>query len=176
MMRNWMKCTLTILAFAMVLFACKKSEDFVNPVYSCECGAVTWNGSEYNLLMAEYILPVDSNLLSRRYYATADVTLEGEYDAHNLNFTIEVDTVIEAIFFPDANPDVRVTLQEVNFNDQLLPLRDFAVESGIIQINANVLGGPETVGFDLIVKETYEGIPVGFPLALSGNMTVQVSN
>jgi len=175
-MHNWMKYTLATLFLVVVLFACKKSADFVNPVYNCECGAIIWNGTEYNLQMAEYINPVDSNLLSRKYFATADVTLEGEYDAHNLNFTIEVDTVIEAIFFPETNPDVHVTIEEVNFNDQLLPLREYTIDTGVIEINANVLGGPETVGFDLVVKETFEGIPVGFPLTLTGNMTVQVAN
>lgn len=175
-MRNWMKYTLVLVALSAILFACKKTPEFVNPVYKCECGAINWNGTEYDLLMAEYIYPVDSNLLSRRYYATADVTLEGEYDAHNLNFTIEVDTVIEAIFFPEANPDVVITIEEVNFNDQLLPLREYSVESGIIEVQANVLGGPETVGFDFIVKETFEGIPVGFPLALSGSFVVEVAN
>lgn len=175
-MKTWMKTVLVVIALSLTIVACKKTPDFVNPVYSCECGSMTWNGDEYQLALAEYINAPDTALLSRRYYATADVQLEDEFDAHNLNFTIEVDTVIKSVFFVDADPDLIIDIEEVNFNDPLLPVRDYQTTGGVVNIAANVLGGPETVSFDLIVKETFDGIPVGFDIPFSGSFTVEIVN
>ncbi|NNE55400.1 MAG: hypothetical protein HKN32_05230 [Flavobacteriales bacterium] len=175
-MRNWLKLSLALVGLSTILFACKKTPEFVNPVYKCECGTMNWNGTEFALSMAEYINVPDSALLSRRYYTTADVQLEGEFEPHNLNLTIEVDTVIKAVFFVEADPDLIITLEEVNFNNPLLPVREYAVTSGSVEIAANVLGGPETVNFNLVAKETFDGIPVGFDIPLVGTMTVTIEN
>ena len=163
-----------IVVAAITLFGCKKSEDFVNPVFMCECGSVNWNGTEYPLLMAEYVNPIDTNLLSRRYYVTADVTLEGELEAHNFNMTIELDTVTQQVFLLPGD-DVQIFAEEVNFNDPIQTVRTFQADGGVIQVAAAVLGGTESVNFNFTMQQTFDGIPFGVPIPVSGSMIVEIA-
>lgn len=153
--------------------ACKKSDEYVNPVFMCECGGLSWQGSPYDLLMSEYVQLDDDDLLSRRYYATADVTLEGELAAHNLNYQMDIDTVTQSVFFIAADT-IPFIVEEINYNDDLLPYRKFVAVDGIISIAPAILGGTESVAFDVILKEEFNGQLVGFDIPFSGSMAVEI--
>jgi hypothetical protein len=164
-----------VLVVLAVVVGCKKSEEFVNPVFQCLCGSITWYGEPFELLMAEYVLTNDTILVSRKYFVTADVTLEGETKAHNMYMTFEVDSVTQGTFFVGDN-DLTITMEEVNFNDPILPLRTFAPQEGALQIAPAIFGGTESVSFSFSVKEVFNGQPVGFDIPISGNLSVEVSN
>jgi hypothetical protein len=165
---------LVVFTLVIVFVGCKKSEEFVNPVFMCECGSVNWNGTEYPLLMAEYINYIDTNLLSRRYYVTADVMVEGEIEAHNFNMTIELDTVSQSIFLLPGD-DAIVLAEDVNFNDPIQTVRTFQADGGVIEIAPAILGGSESVSFNLSMQQTFDGIPFGVPIPVSGSMVVQIT-
>lgn len=160
-------------ALIVALWGCKKSEDFVNPVYMCECGELTWGGETYPLLLAEYVTLADSLPLSRRYYLTTDVRLEGEDESHNLNFTLELDSVNHPVFFV-PNDTVPNLLEEVNFNDDILPYRTFTTVNGVVEVNGAPLGGTETVSMEMLLKEVVNGDTVGFEIPFTGSFSVTI--
>lgn len=164
---------LFVVATAMLFFGCAKNEDFVNPVYECECGTITWQGAEYPLLLAEYIQPDDDNFLSRRYFLTADVRLEGEVEPHNLSIQLGTDSVDQVVqFIPDD--EVFNFFEEVNDNDQLLPYRTYVCTNGVVNFNPAFLGGRESVSFEMILRETVDGDTVGFDIPFSGSFSVTI--
>lgn len=158
---------------SVIVTACKKTDDYVNPVFMCECGGFTWQGSPYELLMAEYVQLGDDLPLSRRYYATAEIHLEGELAAHNLNYTLDIDTVTQSVFFVAADT-IPFIVEEINFNDDLLPYRKYIATDGIISIAPAILGGTETVQFEVTLKEEFNGQLVGFDIPFAGSMAVGI--
>ena len=126
--------------------------------------------------MSEYVLPNDTILVSRKYFITADISQEGETKPHNLNMSFEVDSVTQSPFFVGSDSDLIITIEEVNFNDPILPVRTYEAQEGIFYISPAILGGTETVSFQLNTKELYNGQPVGFNVPISGGMTVEIIN
>ena len=57
MTANRIHFSLLIVAMVGALAGCYKAPEFINPVYSCECGSVTFGDSLYNLKMAEAVVP-----------------------------------------------------------------------------------------------------------------------
>jgi hypothetical protein len=174
------KRTLFISTAALTLLTlsgCQKNPEFVNPVYACGCGLLNWSGAEYPLLDANYIVPDSLEETSRRYYITSDVAVEGENAAHSVNVIIEVNDVLESVFYvgdDDEDAILSVLIHEINDNDPILPLRTFVPVDGVVQIVPAILGGTETVSFNLVVRELYDGDLVGFEKSLVGNLSVYV--
>lgn len=169
------RAILILVVVVVATFAsCKKTDDYDNPVFMCECGGFSWQGSPHNLLMSEYVQLADDLPLTRRYYATADIALEDEFYTHNLNYQIEIDTVTNSIFFIEAD-NIPFLVEEINNNDDLLPYRRFVAVDGIVTVAPSILGGTETVAFDVILKEEFNGQLVGFDIPFSGTMSVQIS-
>jgi hypothetical protein len=161
----------------LTLSGCQKNPEFVNPVYACGCGALNWSGVEYPLLDANYILTDELEETSRRYYVTSDVKVEGENGAHSVNVIIEVNDVVESVFYvgdDDEDAILDVVIHEINENDPILPLRTYVPVDGVVQIVPAILGGTETASFNLIVRELYDGDLVGFEKSLTGNLSVQI--
>lgn len=162
-----------LLIMMLFLAGCAKNEDFVNPEYMCECGTITWQGEEYPLLMAEYTQPDDDNILSRRYFLTADIRLEGETEAHNLNIQLGTDSVDQVVqFIPED--EVFNYFEEVNQNDELLPVRTYTCTNGVVNFSPAFLGGTESVSFEMVLRETVNGQPVGFDISFKGNFSVEI--
>ena len=161
---------LTLISM-LTLSGCQKNPEFVNPVYACGCGALNWTGVEYPLLDANYIVPDSLEETSRRYYITSDVAVEG------VNVIIEVNDALESVFYvgdDDEDAILNVLIHEINDNDPILPLRTFVPIDGVVQIVPAILGGTETVSFNLVVRELYDGDLVGFEKSLTGNLSVYV--
>lgn len=169
-----MRKLLIILPLAVILlFACKKSEEFVNPEFMCECGVVKWNGVDYPLLMAEYVRANPENPFSRRYYLTADIRLEGEVEPHNLNVQFTIDTVgAGPLYIPENN--VVTLFEEVNQNDELMPYRSYECTNGVINMTPAILGGVERADYQMVLKEVVNGELVGFDISISGDFTVNI--
>lgn len=165
---------LSFVCFLMMAFvACKKSEDFVNPVYACECGALTWEGESFPLLDASYILAAEDLPLSRKYYLTSDVRAENETETHSINVSFELDSVDHPIFYVPEDT-VAVLIEEINLNNELFPYRQYISTVGVINVNGAIFGGQESVSMDLILKELVNGTPVGFDISFKGNFSVNV--
>ncbi len=172
---NMKKYTIpTLIAFLLIAFtACKKSEEFVNPNFVCECGALTWEGESFELLAAEYILASDTLPLSRKYYLTSDVRAENETETHSINVSFELDSVDHPIFFVPEDT-VAVLVEEINLNNELFPYRQYISTVGVINVNGAIFGGRESISMDLILKEVVNGTPVGFDISFQGNFSVNV--
>ena len=165
-----------VLFFAITAFAfvgCKKSEDFVNPIYDCDCGTVKWNGEDYPLLMAEYVHANPEDIFSRRYYITADLRGEGDTEPHNLSVQIGIDSLGGSVFYIPEN-EVFNLFEEVNNGDELLPYRTYACTNGVVNVTPAILGGTESVSFQMILKETVDGQFVGFDIPVSGSFKVDI--
>lgn len=165
---------LTFVLISFVFVGCKKSENFVNPVYDCDCGAVKWDGENYPLLMAEYVRSNPENPFSRRYYITADLRGEGATEPHNLSIQIGIDSLGGSVFYIPEN-DIYNLLEEVNSGDELLPYRSYACTNGVVNVTPAILGGVESVTFQMIVRETVDGQFVGFDIPVSGNFKVDIT-
>lgn len=158
---------------ALAVAGCKKTDPFVNPVYQCNCGTITWDGTTYPLLMSEYVELSDDEPWSRRYYFTADIRTADEVEAHNLNIQIEVDSLITgSLFIPENN--VKTLFEEVNENDELLPYRQYTAMQGVVNISPVFLAGDEEGDYQMIVKEVVNGAPVGFDISVAGDFVVTI--
>lgn len=166
-----------LMAVASLSFSsCKKTNDYVPEPYTCDCGQVTWRGSTYDLLDANYVRLIEDEEMSRRYYITAEVKSTEEAKPHSVNFYIEIPDVTTAIFDVTENETgFAATAEQINQNDPLLPLRTFDSRSGRVMVSPAFFGGTETVQFNVILQETFNGASVGAPLAISGSFSVEVS-
>ena len=174
MTRNFGAILLFAALASSVFPSCKKSSEFVNPVFTCDCGSLKWEGTEFEILTANYIQPDTANFLSRRYYISADVAGPGDTETHNVNMILEVDSVDQSIFFVETATDLVVRVENVDYNDPISSLRIFEPVQGQVVIHPAILGGTETVTFNFVLKENYNGSLVGFPVNFSGTFSVKV--
>ncbi|MGB0423294.1 MAG: hypothetical protein ACPGED_03180, partial [Flavobacteriales bacterium] len=151
---------------SVVVFSCKKSSEFLNPVYMCNCGSLVWQSEAFTLNNAEYVLAHDTLPLSRQYYLTADVAAEGEVGTHSLNIYFDLDSADHPQFFiPDDT--VSVYIEEIDEN-AAIPFKTYQAVNGVINVNGALLGGTERVSMDLILQQTTNGVPVGFEIPFKG--------
>lgn len=161
------------LIVTSLFWGCKESVEFENPVYTCECGNVVWEGVSYPFLMAEYFHEPDSNLLSRRYMTTLDIQSPLETEAHHVNFSLYVDTVTQSLFNLDED-DLRIKIEEVNYNDPFIPIREYEADIAFVTVDPAITTGPEFVTFQMQIVEMLNGSPAGFPFTFEGNFRVNV--
>jgi hypothetical protein len=177
-MRNLNLVCLAVLA-TFVFAACRKTPDYVAVPFDCECGVVTWQGVEYPLLGTTYILTDSTNAKSRRYYITADVSLEGEEEAHGLSAWIQVPDIGNGGSFSidaqSGESDFEAWVDEFNPNDPTDTLRQYVPVNAVVQISAApVSGGTETVNFQLTLNQLEDGEPVPGDINCSGSFTVAI--
>ena len=145
----------------------------MNPEFMCECGAVTWQGEEFQLLGAEYVLINDTLPLSRKYYLTANVASEGVTTDHFLNIYFTLDSVNLGQFsIPEDN--IQVVIEEIDESAEI-PFKTFTAVNGVVNANAAILGGTESVSMALGLQQTLNGVPIGFDSSFSGNFKVTVT-
>ena len=165
------------IAAAAGLSSCYQSPEFINPVYTCECGAITLNGQNFPLKMAEAVVWDSLHPLSRRYHLIADMRTEQEVTAHaaahDFTVTLEFDSINRPVFYIPAD-GILNGMQEINHGDDLFPERNFIATNAIIQPSPAFLGGTETVAFEMLIKETSNGTPVGFDIPLTGSFVVEI--
>lgn len=167
------------LAMASIL-SCKKTPDYVPSPYACQCGSLTWQGEEYNLLGTTYILTDSTNAKSRRYHITADVSLEGEEATHGLSAWFSVNDIGNGGEFSiDAQTGVnqfQAWVDEFNPNDPTDTLRQYIPVNAVIQVGAApVSGGTENVSFLLTLNQLEDGEPVPGDINCSGTFTVTIA-
>lgn len=160
---------------AVLLTACSSSEDYLPPVYRCDCGTLVLDGDSLEVLGAEYVyLQQEDSLFSRRYFVTADATKEGENEEHGVSLILDVPNVQQgAIFYPADG--VFTQFDETNFNVAFDTTQTFRVTNGVASvIAAPITGGEETVNLDFLVRRELDGELVGFERTLKGNFTIVV--
>lgn len=174
MTANRIQFSLLIAALVGALAGCYKAPEFINPVYSCECGSVTFGDSLYNLKMAEAVVPDSLEPLSRSYHIVADLRTPDEVDAHvpahDLTFHFSF-PILDAVMYDVQQEDIQHLVQVINHGDDLFPVRNFKATAGTININAASNGGEETVNFNLTVRESVDSILVGLPIAFTGTFS-----
>lgn len=171
------------VAASFIFSGCKKTPDYVPNPHKCECGSLTWQGKEYQLLDAEQIRTDESVLYSRRFYITANVALEGESQTHNVNTWIEIPDVLahsNGLFNIDVTTqtvDFTAKVDEFNLNDPFFSLRQYGVRQGVVRVTpAPLAGGTETVSYQFILGElNSNGNMIGPDITYSGSFTVSVS-
>ncbi len=170
-----------VVALITVAFvSCKKTPDYVPAPFACQCGNVIWQGEDYELLGTTYILTDSTNAKSRRYYITADVSLEGEVATHGLSAWFEVDDIGNGGEFSiDAQTGInqfQAWVDELNPNDPTDTLRQYVPVNAVLQVGAAPsAGGTETVSFLLTLNQLEDGEPVPGDINCSGTFTVTVA-
>ncbi len=172
---------LSLIALSLGFVACKKTPDYLPLPYACLCGSVTWQGAALSLLDANYILADSTIDESRRYYITADVIVEGEFEAHGLNTTIEIEDIDGGGTFyideQDLEFEFAALIEEFNVNDPLDSLRQFAPIEGVVQvIAAPIGGGTERISFQMVLNELEDGEFVGNDINFSGSFEVYIND
>lgn len=161
-------------ALIVALVGCYKAPEFVNPVYNCDCGTVTFGDSLYNLKMAEAVVPDSLEPLSRSYHLVADLRTADEVDAHvpahDLTFHFSFPVLDDVVYYVQQE-EVQHLVQIINQGDDLFPIRNYKATDGSIVINPAYNGGEETVEFNLSIRESVDSILVGLPIAFTGTFT-----
>ncbi|MBO74213.1 MAG: hypothetical protein CMD33_02955 [Flavobacteriales bacterium] len=174
MTANRIHFSLLFVAFVGVLTGCYKAPEFINPVYSCECGTVTFGESLYTLKMAEAVVPDSLEPMSRSYHIVADLRTPDEVDAHvaahDLTFHFSFPILDDLVYYVQQE-DVQHLVQVINHGDDLFPIRNYKATDGSIVINPAYNGGEETVEFNLSIRESVDSILVGLPIAFTGTFT-----
>jgi hypothetical protein len=165
---------------AALILSCKKTPDYVAVPFDCACGNVIWQGVDYPLLGTSYILTDSTNNASRRYYITADVSLEGEAATHGLSAWIQIpDIGSGGSFTIDAQSGInefQAWVDEFNPNDPTDTLRQYVPVNAVVQVGAAApSGGLETVSFLLTLNQLEEGEPVPGDINCSGSFTVNIT-
>jgi len=169
----------SIICSSLLVVSCKKTPDYVAVPYDCACGSLSWQNEEYPLLGTTYILTDSTNAKSRRYYITADVSLEGEAATHGLSAWLEVPDIGNGgNFVIDAQSgesEFFAWVDEFNPNDPTDTLRQYIPVNAVLQIGAApASGGIETVNFQLTLNQLEDGEPVPGDINCSGNFTVTI--
>ena len=174
MTANRIHFSLFIASFVGVLAGCYKAPEFINPVYSCECGTVTFDENLYPLKMAEAVVPDSLEPMSRSYHIVADLRTPDEVDAHvaahDLTFHFSFPILDDLVYYVQQE-DVQHLVQVINHGDDLFPIRNYKATDGSIIITPAYNGGEETVEFDLSIRESVDSILVGLPIAFTGTFT-----
>jgi hypothetical protein len=180
MIANLKSIPTTFFVLALLVFAgtlstgCYKTPDFINPVYNCDCGTVTFNGTDYALKMAEIVVPDSLEPLSRSYHIVADLrtaeAIEAHAPAHDLTFQFSFDVLDDVAYYLQQE-DVDHLVQVIDQGDELFPVRDYKSADGSIVISPAYSGGPEEVTFNLTLREWVDSTFVGTPLGFAGSFT-----
>lgn len=178
-MRNSIFLLIILLCFG-VIQSCKKTPDYVAVPYDCACGSLSWQGEEYALLGTTYILTDSTNSKSRRYYITADVSLDDETSTHGLSAWIQIpDIGSGGSFTIDAQTgenEFEAWVDEFNPNDPTDTLRQYVPVNAVVQVGAApAAGGIETVSFLLTLNQLQDGEPVPGDINCSGSFVVNIT-
>ncbi len=183
MMKIFNSTPASIAAFAALAITwslatgCYKSPEFINPVYDCACGSIGFNDSDYNLKMAEAVVPDSLEPLSRSYHIVADLRTADEIDAHlpahDLTFRFSFDVLDDEVYYVQQE-EIEHLVQIINQGDDIFGVRDFKATDGSIVIDRALSGGPETVEFNLTLREWVDSTLVGLPVGFTGSFTSNI--
>ena len=161
---------------ALLLAACSTSEDYMPPVYTCDCGALILDGDSMEVLGAEYVyLQQEDSLFSRRYFVTANARTEDENAEHGVSLILDVPNVQQgAIFYPMEG--LFTQMDETNFNVAFDTTQTYRVTNGVASVVAAPLsGGEESVTVDFLIRREQNGELVGFERTLKGNFKPEIN-
>ena len=167
---NWKFRFGLVITALVALAGCKETEEYPNNAYQCLCGSMNWNGQNIELMDANYIQIWPDSLFSRRYYATADLRNHPLELANSVNVTIEIENVTNGPFFPELG-DAYVLVELIDFSAQN-NVREFAPVEGVISVQPGLPGISEKVSYSFSLKEVINGDLVGFPISISGDMSI----
>jgi hypothetical protein len=167
---KWKLRLVLAMAIIAILGACKKTEEYPNNAYQCLCGSMNWQGQNIELMDANYIQIWPDSLFSRRYYATADLRNHPLELANSVNVTIEIEDITDGPFFPELGEAyVLVELVDLSAENSV---REFAPVEGVVSVQPGLPGISEKVSYSFSLKEIINGELVGFPISISGDMSI----
>lgn len=163
-------------AAALLLAACSTTEDYLPPVYKCDCGMLALDGDSIEVLGAEFVyLPGPDSLFSRRYFVTADARGADEGQEHGVSLILDVPNVQQGnLFYPAAG--LFTQIDETNFNVAFDTTQTYRVTNGVASVlPAPLAGGEESVTVDFLIRREQNGELVGFERTLKGNFKLQIN-
>lgn len=163
-------------AVILLLSACSKSEDYVPPVYRCDCGTLVLDGDSLEVLGAEFVyLQQEDSLFSRRYFVTADARAEDESEEHGISLILDVPNVQQGnLFYPAEG--LFTQMDETNFNVAFDTTQTYRVTNGVAAVvPAPLSGGEENVNVDFLIRREQNGELVGFERTLKGNFKLDIN-
>jgi len=163
-----------VIVVLTVLAACKKTHPEPEDLsYMCECGELTWKGTTYPLVSAEFTSENDTTL-DRAYYLSAPIGMDEDPYAHHLNVSFSLDDVLIQNFFPSGDSNlVVVDVEEVNRVNNLPEVRKYETALGVVTVSPGLTpGSNETLSFNLQMVAEDDSLPEPQILSLVGNMSV----
>jgi hypothetical protein len=163
-----------LVAGALSVASCKKSPEYVPEPYRCDCGTINWYGSPFDLLNTSFILSDSTEIASRRYYVTGKVSPPNQTLVNELNLILDVDDItLTALAKDSVNSDFSGLAQMLGVDNEFAVSYPYRVTEGHLSISPALLGGPETVNFNLKLDPLFGNAsdPV---IPVSGSFTVQV--
>lgn len=170
------RCLLLSLAIAgaLAISSCHKSPEYIPEPYRCDCGTINWYGSPFDLLDANFILTDSTEIASRRYYITGKVSPQGQTLIDELNLILEVDDITLGVLTKDSiTSDFSGLAQMVGVDNEFAVSYPYRVTEGYLSISPALLGGTETVNFNLKLDPLF-GNASDPAIPVSGSFTVQV--
>jgi len=168
---------LLALLAAGLLTGCYKSPEFVNPVYSCGCGSLAFEGASYPLKMAEAVVWDSLQPKSRRYHLVADLRtpeeIERHSDGHDLTVMLEFDSINRPAFYIPADGTVH-RIEKIDHRSGFTAVRKFVCVNGVVAPDPALLGGTETVAFEMLLREVVGDDTVGFEIPFSGSFSATI--
>lgn len=177
-MKN-LKVYFAFLMASALLWSCKKSPDYTATPFACNCGTIEWQGVQYDILGANYILSDSTESESRRYYFTTDIALDGETETHGLSAWIQVDNLDGGGQFeitPAGVEEFTAWFDEFNENDPISELRQYVPVNAVISVaEAPISGGTETVYFQITLNQLVNGNPIAGDVNCSGSFSLYIN-
>jgi|GEM_PF-6801543 len=151
--------------------------------YKCECGSITWEGVEYQLVSANYVIPDPEDYATRIYYVSAEVSNDYGKEVRSVNFRFAVDNIYDVAtfggFIDISNVDIGTIdhlMEDVNFDNAIAPVRRYMATLGTYSVSPGVLGGIETASWSFTIREIVNGNMVGFPKEFKGDLEVTITD
>lgn len=166
-----------LLAAGVVLTGCYKAPEFVNPVYNCGCGSLQFEGANYPLKMSEAVIWDTLQPKSRRYHLVADLRtpeeIERHTDGHDLTVMLEFDSINRPAFYLPADGIVH-RIEKIDHRSGFTATRRFVCVNGVVAPSPALLGGTETVNFEMLLREVVGDDTVGFEIPFSGSFSTTI--
>jgi hypothetical protein len=167
---------LSICILGITFWGCKKDSEYTPVPAACKCGSISWYGKTYQVSDANGILMDSTEVTSRQYYVTVDITEPTIAGKESINLLIGVPDVL-AVPPLELNQDIEEfagdaqVVQLVNNTD--LTYR-YKIASGTISVNPGLFGGNDNVSFSLQLDPLF-GSSEDPLIPVSGSFTVNVN-
>lgn len=163
-----------IVLFLSVL-SCKKTPEYVQEPYLCNCGNLSWAGASYPMLGVHQASADTLRPDYRRYHFSSDVRIEGEEKTHSISGWFVVENIAGGgQFITDLGAQqFSCEIDEYNLNGVPDTLKRFIPISGSLNISkAQAPGLSEGVTFQLTLGQIVDSTLSTGSISCSGDFSL----